>query len=209
MTSVDSLVPAGAVPSGAPAPPGAGAGTSAPLLVVMGVSGSGKTTVGQALSRRLRVAFADADDFHTPANIAKMSKGIALTDADRLPWLRAIGGWLAAHDGAGGVASCSALKRSYRDVLRAAAPRVVFVHLDGDVEEVRRRVAGRTGHFMPASLVSSQFAALEPLGPGERGIVLDLGRGVPELVEDYLAASSAACGGPAPSLPAPGDRRAR
>ncbi|WP_245966856.1 gluconokinase [Sphaerisporangium album] len=175
----------------------------------MGVTGSGKTTVGVALGRRLRVPFADADDFHSPAGIAKMSKGVALTDADRLPWLRAIGGWLAAHDAGGGVVSCSALKRSYRDVLRAAAPRVGFVHLDGDQEEVRRRVAGRRGHFMPASLVDSQFAALEPLGPGERGIVLDLRRGVEELVEDCLAAVSPARGGPGPSLPPPGDRRAR
>src|SRR5438105_15547837 len=97
-------------------------------IVVMGVSGSGKSTVGAALAQRLRVPFADADNFHPPANIAKMSAGIPLDDTDREPWLRAIGAWLAEHDAGGGVASCSALKRSYRDALRAAAPRTRFVH---------------------------------------------------------------------------------
>lgn len=159
---------------------------SAPLLVVMGVTGSGKTTVGAALSQRLRVPFADADDFHGEANVAKMSAGIPLDDDDRLPWLRAIGAWLAEHTVTGGVASCSALKRSYRDILRHSAPTVSFVHLAGDAEVIRRRVADRPGHFMPASLVASQFEILEPLGPDEHGIVLDFGRPVDELVEAYL-----------------------
>ncbi|MEU7455540.1 gluconokinase [Streptosporangium roseum] len=170
-----------------------------PLLVVMGVTGSGKTTVGIALGRRLRVPFADADDFHSEASIAKMSAGIPLDDADRLPWLRAIGAWLAEHAATGGVASCSALKRGYRDLLRRAAPSVSFVHLDGDAEVVRRRVAGRPGHFMPASLVTSQFETLEPLQTDERGIVLDFDRPVAELVEAYLAAAPAR---PARSRPA-------
>ncbi|MBW4721318.1 gluconokinase [Saccharothrix sp. SC076] len=148
----------------------------------MGVSGSGKTTTGKALARRLDVPFADADDFHPPANIAKMAAGVPLDDTDRAPWLRAIGDWLAAHPD-GGVVTCSALKRVFRDGLRAAAPGVRFVHLAGDPEVVRRRVARRSGHFMPASLVDSQYADLEPLGPDEPGVVLDLDQPVPALVE--------------------------
>ncbi|GAA4228492.1 gluconokinase [Streptosporangium album] len=163
--------------------------SAAPLLVVMGVTGSGKTTVGAALGQRLRVPYADADDFHSEANVAKMSAGIPLDDGDRLPWLEAIGSWLAEHVVTGGVVSCSALKRAYRDVLRRSAPTVSFVHLDGAEEVVRRRVAGRPGHFMPASLVASQFETLEPLGPDEHGVVLDLGLPVDDLVEAYLASA--------------------
>jgi gluconokinase len=169
--------------------------SATPLLVVMGVTGSGKSTVGAALALRLRVPFADADDFHGEANVAKMSAGIPLDDADRLPWLRSVGSWLAEHAATGGVMSCSALKRGYRDILRDPAPTVIFVHLDGDAEVIRRRVANRPGHFMPVSLVNSQLDTLEPLEPDERGIVLDFGRPVDELVETYLAA--------APSLDAP------
>lgn len=164
----------------------------------MGVSGSGKSTVGAALAQRLRVPFADADDFHSPANITKMSAGTPLDDADRLPWLRAIGTWLAEHAVTGGVAGCSALRRAYRDVLRETAPSdVSFVHLDGDAEVVRRRVADRAGHFMPASLVASQFQTLEPLQPDEHGIVLDLSRSVDELVDAYMAVSAS----PTPPTP--------
>jgi gluconokinase len=160
-----------------------------PLLAVMGVSGSGKTTVGAALAQRLGVPFADADDFHPPANVAKMSAGIPLDDADRWPWLRIIGEWLAEHATGGGLVSCSALRRAYRDVLREAAPQVRFVHLHGSREVIARRVAGRPGHFMPASLVDSQFATLEPLQPDEAGVTLDLDRSVDDLVSDYLAAA--------------------
>jgi gluconokinase len=152
------------------------------IAVVMGVTGSGKSTVGVALARRLGVPFADADDFHSPANVAKMSAGLPLDDADREPWLRAIGEWLAARAGTGGVAGCSALKRAYRDILREHAPDVFFVHLHGDRETVRRRVAGRPGHFMPSSLVASQFAALEPLGEDEHGVVLALDAPLDDLV---------------------------
>lgn len=165
-----------------------------PLLTVMGVSGSGKTTVGAALAQRLRVPYADADDFHPPENVAKMSSGIPLDDVDRLPWLRAIGQWLGAHTAGGGVISCSALKRSYRDVLREAAPDQLFVHLAGTPEVIARRVAGRPGHFMPTSLVESQFATLEPLDDDEHGLVLDVDHPVDELVESYLAATTSQTG---------------
>ena len=103
-----------------------------PLVVVMGVAGSGKTTVGTALAQQLCLDYADADTFHDKANVAKMAAGYPLDDDDRSPWLQSIGQWLAAHEQTGGVASCSALRRRYRDVLRAAAPRVRFLHLDGD-----------------------------------------------------------------------------
>jgi gluconokinase len=158
------------------------------LVTVMGVSGSGKTTVGAALAQRLRVPFEDADDLHPPANVAKMSAGIPLDDADRLPWLRAVGAWLEAHASGGGVTSCSALRRSYRDILREAAPEQVFIHLAGDREVIARRVAGRPGHFMPAALVDSQFATLEPLGADERGVTLDIDQPIDALIESCVAA---------------------
>lgn len=155
---------------------------AAPLVVVMGVTGSGKSTVGEALAQRLGIPFADADDFHSEANVAKMSAGQALDDEDRLPWLHAIGAWLAERSDTGAVVSCSALKRAYRDVLREHAPDACFVHLHGDRETVRRRVSGRPGHFMPSSLVASQFAALEPLAEDEHGIVLALDAPIDDLV---------------------------
>jgi len=158
-----------------------------PLVVVMGVSGSGKSTVGAALAQRLRVPFGDADDFHPQANIDKMSAGHALDDEDRRPWLAAIGQWLGLRAGTtGGVVTCSALKRAYRDQIREAAPDVVFVHLAGSRDVIARRQASRPGHFMPASLLDSQFATLEPLAADEDGVVLDVSRSVDELVEDYL-----------------------
>lgn len=154
-------------------------------IVVMGVSGSGKSTVGAALAQRLQVPFADADDLHPPANIAKMSAGHALDDHDRFPWLETIGAWLAAH-AEGGVMSCSALKRSYRDHLRHLAPQVRFVHLDGSREVIVRRQAARPGHFMPASLISSQFATLEHLQPDEDGVVVDVDQSIDALVEQSV-----------------------
>jgi gluconokinase len=158
-----------------------------PLVVMMGVSGSGKTTVGAALAQRLRVPFADADDFHPEANIAKMSAGIPLDDEDRGPWLDAIAAWLAEHGPTGGVASCSALKRAYRDVLSAAAPHAVYLHLHGDRDVLAARVAGRPGHFMPAALIDSQFATLEGLEPDELGATLDVAHEVDALVDESLA----------------------
>src|SRR5262245_13508966 len=146
-------------------------------LVVMGVSGSGKSTVGAAVAQRLRVPFEDADDLHPPENVAKMASGHALDDDDRYPWLEAVGAWLAAHP-AGGVMGCSALKRKYRDQLRHHAPEVNFLLLEGSPEVIAKRQASRPGHFMPASLLSSQFATLEPLEPDEDGVVIDVDQSV-------------------------------
>jgi gluconokinase len=155
------------------------------LLVVMGVSGSGKSTVGAALARRLRVPFADADDYHPDANIAKLTRGEALDDQDRHPWLESIGAWLARHPD-GGVMSCSALKRKYRDQLRHHAPQTVFLLLEGDREVIERRQASRPGHFMPSSLLTSQFATLEPLAPDENGIVIDVDQSVEQSVDTIV-----------------------
>jgi gluconokinase len=151
----------------------------------MGVSGSGKSTVGAALARRLGVPFADADAFHPAANIAKMAAGKPLTDDDRYPWLDAVGQWLADHEG-GGVMSCSALKRTYRDRLRSYAPRIEFLHLTGSPELIAGRQAGRPGHFMPSALVKSQFETLQPLAPDEHGIAVDVGSSVDSIVERFV-----------------------
>ena len=151
----------------------------------MGVSGSGKSTVGAALAQRLRVPYADADDFHPEANIAKMTAGEALNDEDRKPWLAAIGEWLDEHPD-GGVVTCSALKRDYRDQLRRHCAEIEFVHLYGEREVIARRQATRPGHFMPASLLDSQFATLEPLEDDERGFVVDVAKSVDEIVEDAV-----------------------
>ena len=156
-----------------------------PTLVVMGVSGSGKSTVGAAIAQRLRVPFADADDFHPPANIAKMTAGQPLDDHDRGPWLAAIGEWLAEHAD-GGVMSCSALKRHYRDQLRHYLLDIEFLHLHGSREVIARRQSSRPGHFMPASLLASQFATLEPLAPDERGLVIDVDQDIDAIVEQYV-----------------------
>jgi len=154
-------------------------------IVVMGVSGSGKSTVGAALAQRLRVPFEDADDLHPSANIAKMSRGEALDDHDRYPWLELVGEWLAVHED-GGVMSCSALKRKYRDQIRGLAPNVRFLHLHGTPEVIAARQAARPGHFMPASLLTSQFATLESLQPDEDGVVLDVDQSVDAIVQGYL-----------------------
>lgn len=158
------------------------------LLVVMGVSGSGKTTVGRMLAARLAWPFAEGDDFHPPANIDKMASGHPLTDEDRWPWLAAIGRWIderieAAEDG---VVTCSALKRSYRDVLRR--PEVAFVHLTGDRAAIAERVAARHGHFMPAALLDSQLATLEPPDADERVIPVDLALPPSEIADQVVRA---------------------
>lgn len=154
-------------------------------IVVMGVSGSGKSTVGAALAQRLRVPFADADDFHPEANIAKMTAGHALDDDDRRPWLDSIGEWLAGH-AEGGVMSCSALKRTYRDQLREHRPDVEFLHLAGTPEVIGRRQASRPGHFMPASLLASQFETLEPLEADENGVDVNVDQNIDSIVNEYV-----------------------
>jgi len=148
------------------------------IFVVMGVCGTGKTTVAALLAERLGCELAEADDFHSAANIAKMAAGVPLEDADRWPWLQKIAGWIHERDLAGrpAVVTCSALKRAYRDVLRTGSPRIFFIHLAGSRELILDRMQRRKDHFMPASLVDSQFALLEPLGPDERGVVLDVAR---------------------------------
>jgi gluconokinase len=134
-----------------------------PVVIVMGVAGSGKTTVGALLSGTLGWTYAEADDFHPPANVAKMAAGHPLDDADRLPWLRAIGDWIDARHAAGepGIVSCSGLKRAYRDLLRDGRPQVRIVFLEGSRDVVHRRMVARHGHFMRPEMLDSQFADLE------------------------------------------------
>src|SRR5918996_4581851 len=133
------------------------------VVVLMGVSGSGKTEVGTRLAEALGGTFVEGDDYHPPANVAKMRSGVPLDDADRQPWLetlsREIGKWLDA--GKAVVLACSALKQRYRDILKAGRPEVRFVHLEGDKDLIRERLEHRRGHYMPASLLESQLAALE------------------------------------------------
>ena len=158
-----------------------------PLVVVMGVSGSGKSSVGRLLADRLDVEYADGDDLHPASNVAAMRAGHALTDELRRPWLESVAAWLAAHDADGGVIACSALKRSYRDLLVAAAPRLTFLHLTGDPGLIRSRMQSRE-HFMPDSLLDSQLAALEPLAADEDHVVLEVTETPERIVEEFLAA---------------------
>lgn len=154
-------------------------------VVVIGVSGSGKSTIGAALARRLGVPFEDADHLHPPANIAKMAAGEPLTDDDRYPWLDSVGQWLATHHE--GVMSCSALKRAYRDRLRRHNPSAYFLHLRGRPELIALRLAARPGHFMPATLLQSQLDTLEPLGADEPGVTVDIDdRDVDAVVDAFL-----------------------
>lgn len=142
----------------------------------MGVSGSGKSTVGRLLAQSLKLPFQDGDELHPPDNIARMAAGVPLTDADRQGWLAAIGARLAAAGGRrdGVVIACSALKRAYRDQLRAAAPDLHLVFLHGDAALLAQRLAARRDHYMPASMLPSQLAALEAPGPEEGAIVADV-----------------------------------
>lgn len=146
-------------------------------IVVMGVSGCGKSTTGAALAQALGWPFIEGDGFHPPGNLAKMAAGVALEDADRAPWLRALAQELARRDGLGQgvVLGCSALKRAYRDILRGGAPRLGFLHLHGSQGLLEQRLAQRAGHFFPPRLLQSQLAALEMLAPDEDGTVIDLG----------------------------------
>ena len=155
----------------------------------MGVSGSGKSTVGSALAQRLRVPFMDGDTLHPPANIAKMTAGEPLDDDDRHAWLEKVGEWLAGHR-TGGVVSCSALKRKYRDQLRAHCSHVQFLHLTGSPELINRRISARRGHFMPPALLRSQLDILEPLDAGERGVTVDIGHDVDAIIDTFLKGSA-------------------
>lgn len=147
---------------------------SVPVLIVCGVSGSGKTTIGTLLAKRLGWAYAEADAFHPAANVAKMAAGHPLDDADRAPWLAAIGGFIDETTAAGrpAVVTCSALKRTYRDQLRAGRPNVRFVFLDVPFDVARDRLSAREGHFFPAELLASQYRDLEAPDPDEH--VLDV-----------------------------------
>ena len=156
-------------------------------LVVMGVSGCGKSTIAQLLATRLEYRFLEGDDLHSTANVAKMASGIALNVADRLPWLRAIAREMREPPSRGGiVVACSALTRRYRDVLRDGDTSTYFVLLDGDSDVLRARVVARHHSFMPASLLDSQLATLEPLGDGEVGVRVDFDQSPEEIVDDVL-----------------------
>ncbi|QZN85822.1 gluconokinase [Cellulomonas sp. C5510] len=157
------------------------------LVVVMGVAGSGKTTVAALLAGRMGAAFAEGDDFHSPANVEKMSAGTPLTDDDRWPWLGGIRDWLAERAAAGesAVVPCSALRRAYRDRLREAGP-VRFVHLTGSRELLSERIQGRAGHFMKPEMLVSQLATLEPLADDEDGFAVGIDGKPAALVDEIL-----------------------
>lgn len=156
-----------------------------PLIVAMGISGTGKSAVGRAVADRLGLPYADGDDYHPRSNIEKMSAGTPLTDEDRWPWLELVARWLAEHEGSGGVISCSALKRSYRDVLRSGAQRVLFLHLEGDHDLIQDRMEKRD-HFMPATLLESQERTLEPLQDDEHGWSIDIAPPIEEIVDAFV-----------------------
>jgi gluconokinase len=173
------------------------------IVLLMGVSGAGKTTIGERLATTLDARFQEGDAFHPPANVEKMRRGEPLTDQDRLPWLGAIASAIRAADEAGGnaVFACSALRRAYRDILRAASARLRIVHLSGSELLVRDRLAARRGHFMPPTLLPSQFRTLEPPDPGEQPIVVDIGA-APDVI---VARICAALGRPTDDTPACAD----
>ena len=157
-------------------------------VVVMGVSGSGKTTVGKLLAERLGWQYQEGDALHPPENVAKMSAGTPLTDADRIPWLHRIAAriddWRSR--GESGVVTCSALKRSYRDIIIGNRPDVGLVHLKGSRELIGQRMAARKGHFMPTALLDNQFATLQEPAPDERAIVVDVGGTPAEIVDEIV-----------------------
>jgi carbohydrate kinase (thermoresistant glucokinase family) len=162
--------------------------TAPRILVIMGVSGSGKSTVAAALADRLGWSLAEGDDFHSPENIAKMQSGTPLTDADRLPWLTSLAAWIETRLKAGqsGIVTCSALKHRYRDLLAGGHSEVRFVYLKGSPEVMARHLAGRHGHFMPASLLASQFDTLEEPGPDEPVLTVDDDQPVAAIVDEIV-----------------------
>lgn len=164
-----------------------------PIVVVMGVCGCGKSLIGRMLAGRLGVAYVEGDEHHPPANIARMSAGTPLTDEDRAGWLGVLAGFIADADrrGEGLVLSCSALKRRYRDQLRGSqlggdGRSVAFLHLHGDKALIAERMRARSAHFMPTSLIDSQFAALEPPGADEAALTVDVARSPDEIVAEFL-----------------------
>ncbi|WP_308471599.1 gluconokinase [Pseudoclavibacter sp. Z016] len=160
-----------------------------PPMVVMGVQGTGKTTIGSALATRLDVTFIDSDDLHPPANKAKMAAGNPLDDEDRVPWLKVIGETIAANAAEGRVTivACSALKRWYRELLRSSVPELRFIHLSGQRDLVASRLATRQHEFMPTTLLDSQFEVLEPLAPWEAGVVVPVADTPAEIVDAIVA----------------------
>lgn len=160
--------------------------STVPPLVVMGVTSSGKSTVGMDIAETLGIPFTDGDDLHPASNKAKMAAGIPLDDTDRWPWLHVIGEYMAAELALGQptVVACSALKRSYRDLLREHVPSVVFVHLTGPADVIRDRMLARTHEFMPTALLTSQLATLEPIESDERAILVDITATPAEIVRE-------------------------
>ena len=171
------------------------------VIVLMGVAGSGKTTIGERLSRTLGWTFRDADSFHPPVNVAKMSSGTPLSDEDRAPWLAAIAAWIDERraEGSCGIVSCSALKRTYRDVLLCGRADVRLVYLKGERHLIAERMAGRRNHFMPTALLDSQFATLEEPAPEERAVVVSVAMGKRLLVERVCIALGLAVGADSPT----------
>jgi len=159
------------------------------ILLLMGVAGSGKSTTAELLSERLGWPFRDADSFHPPANVEKMTAGTPLTDEDRWPWLYAIADWMDAvmARGDNGIVTCSALKRGYRDVLLTGRPGVALIYLKGDKGLIGERLSARVGHFMPPALLDSQFHSLEEPGPDENPHVIDVDAAPDEVVQRILA----------------------
>lgn len=154
----------------------------APLVVVMGASGCGKSTVGRLLAERLGVAFVDADDLHSPENVEKLTHGIPLTAEDRRPWLQQVGATLGRKDATGMVLACSALRVVYRDIIRREAPMTYFVHLAATPEVLSTRLVMRPDHFMPVSLLTDQLQTLEGLRVHESGVTLDADQKIDRIV---------------------------